>query len=160
MTTMRPTWELLESEFEWDGSWRDLYIHETSISDWQRFLGWVAGHYPTELDIDGQVKGIPPDAAEIFTWTQTASVGLRVEVHPLLVVVNFFSESEIEMTIDPREVRSQAELDVLVGFMQGMARAVAKPVKMTPENGPEYPILAVAPDGVVEYHKPRGRRAR
>lgn len=76
----------------------------------------------------------------------------RRQIQPLLVVVHFFIESEIEMTIDPREVRSQTELDTLLEFMRGVASALDMPVAMTPENGPEFPILTVVSDGTVEFH--------
>ena len=37
-------WEAVRSEFEWDGSLRDLYVFETSEADWDRFLaGFVRG---------------------------------------------------------------------------------------------------------------------
>jgi hypothetical protein len=159
MSTTRVSWDLLESDLAWDGSWCNLYVHVTAISEWKRFLDWAGGLYPTELLVDTEVRERPSDASTIFSWTRGASVILRIKVQPLLVVVHLFSESEIEMTVDPREVHSQRELDALVAFMHGVAGAVGKPVEMSPENGPEYPILTVAPNGAVKYHEPQGGRA-
>jgi hypothetical protein len=67
---------------------------------------------------------------------------------------HFFSESEIEFDIDPREVISQAELDILLIFLQQVGNAVHHPVVLTPENGPKHPIISYEPKlGQFRYHE-------
>jgi hypothetical protein len=33
-------WEAHRGLFEWEGSWRDLYILDTQLRDWQRLLDY------------------------------------------------------------------------------------------------------------------------
>jgi hypothetical protein len=36
-------WNKYKKEFEWDGSWRDLYILNTDISHWQPLIDLLRG---------------------------------------------------------------------------------------------------------------------
>jgi hypothetical protein len=32
------TWDAIQKEFEFDGSWRDIYVLEATLREWQRML--------------------------------------------------------------------------------------------------------------------------
>ena len=148
-------WEAVRTEFEFDGSWRDIYVLGTDLTDWQRMLdslrasafevAYYAGH-------DEAVE-LPASAAEAFPRTGEHDRLLTVRFGGVGANCHFFLETEIEWDIDPREVTGQRELDALVAFMQALATAVGKDVVLTPENLPQTAVLRACPSSVeVEYH--------
>ena len=34
-------WKTCKQDFEWDGSWRDIYILNTNILEWQKFIDFL-----------------------------------------------------------------------------------------------------------------------
>ncbi|MFO0962656.1 MAG: hypothetical protein U0625_07075 [Phycisphaerales bacterium] len=60
--------------------------------------------------------------------------------------VHFFSIDTIELDLDPRDVSSQASLDLLLAFMRRLGLATAKRVILAPENMPDHPIFRYEPE--------------
>lgn len=104
-----------------------------------------------EYSVGGVVQESPNRVEQAFANSSSGIPLLRIQVGAILVVFHFFSDDQIECDIDPREITSQSDLDVLVGFMRWLGDAVRKPVLLTPENGREHPIITYVPDRK-EFH--------
>ena len=60
-------WQDAKWIFDFDGSWRDIYVLDTTIEDWQRFLDMVRqGPWRFEWTVDGVPAPLPESAARCF----------------------------------------------------------------------------------------------
>ena len=146
-------WDDLKVEFAWDGSLRDICVIDTSIADWRSALEMIhAGGYRLVFTIDGVEATAPDNLHQIFGQPRECSFLLAAFVDGVQLNCHFFSESEIEFDLDPREVTDQADLAAILGFMRMLAQVAAKPALLTPENMQDFPILTCQPDGGVVHH--------
>ena len=151
-------WEAVRSEFEWDGSLRDLYVFETSEADWDRFLAAVrTWAYPTRFSVDGEPNTLPESARTAFQIRGRAVPLLHIDVGGVGVCCHFFTDEELELDLDPREVDGPARLDQLMSFIRRLGQAIQRPVVLTPENCPEHTVIGYDPAADrYSHHPPRG----
>ncbi len=145
-------WEDVSDEFAWEGSWRDICVSETSISDWRAV--WRVLH-TAGLDLTYAVDDVNTtpleNVDEIFASPRQCTFLAAVVVAGTRLNCHFFSELEIEFDLDPRDVTGQVQLDALISFMAALASATGKVALMTPENTHDAPFLRVQPSGITEY---------
>ena len=139
-------WEDYKAEFEFDGSWRDIYILKTSVSDWQLLLDFLHSDvYEYSCTIGGEDATLPQRASEIFDADHEFKPLLSVKIGTVIVNCHFFTEEEIEFDLDPREIKSEIQADQVFGFMRQVGHAVSKEVVLTPENMQEMAIFKFHP---------------
>lgn len=138
-------WNTCREDFIWDGAWRDIYIHNTTIKDWNLVYDRLRSAYALKYFVDGSRKPPPLTVEEAFETRNTAMALLSVDVGGIIVNSHFFQGEGIEFDIDPREVDSQRALDELLKFLKTIGEACEKPVSLTPENLPEHPIIVFDP---------------
>jgi len=148
-------WSQYKKEFAWDGSWRDVYVLNTSIADWQALLELVkSSAYQCEFTIDGHPEPLPEDVRDILScwWADHAPL-LIFEIGGIPLYCHFFSEDEIEFDLDPRDMTQEEKAGALFEFMKSLSLALGLRVRMTPENMREEPIFEYDPEaGVWSYH--------
>jgi hypothetical protein len=147
------TWETVRGEFVFDGSWRDIVVFGTDLTDWQRMLDGIrsAGYEFVYYRADEPTE-LPAKACDAFPLSGECDRRLSVWFAGVLANCHFFTEEEIEFDIDPREVKGQRELDALFGFMRCMAKSVNKDVVLTAENMPEIVVFRLRPGKLpIEY---------
>jgi hypothetical protein len=66
----------------------------------------------------------------------------------MIINCHFFTEQEIELDLDPREVNSEERLNSLFRFMKVLGKHLGKEVILTLENSPHLVLLRTSPDGV------------
>jgi hypothetical protein len=143
-------WDAVRGEFDLDdGSWRDIYVFDTKMADWQQMLDSLrASPYQVQYFRNREPAELPNAAAEAFPLPDECDRMLSVTFSGVLANCHFFTEDEIEFDIDPREVKGQAELDALFGFMHLLADSVGKEAVLSPENFRQVVIFRVRPGGV------------
>lgn len=147
-------WETVRSEFVFDGSWRDIVIPGTDLTDWQRMLdalrswGDKLAYYRAD-----EATELPAKATDAFPLSGECDRRLSVWFAGVLANCRFFTDEEIEFDIDPREAKGQRELDELFGFMRCLARAVNKDVVLTAESQHEIVIFRVRPGTLPIEHQ-------
>jgi hypothetical protein len=147
-------WEICKQDFEWDGSWRDIYIFKTTLHDWQTLSDFLRTTYELKYSIDGEQQAFPKLVNKAFAVRANASALLNFQAHKILFACHFFSPEEIEFDIDPREIKSQSDINVLLNFMQRIGNVLCKPVVLTPESGREFPIISYEPASQkFQHHK-------
>ncbi|OZC01612.1 hypothetical protein [Rubricoccus marinus] len=138
-------WEKVQLAFEWDGSWRDIYVLDSSLDDWQRLLDFLRTSRYNLTFKRASVEPIPVHAAEAFGGPDDVRPLLQIDVDGIVVNSHFFAKEEIEFDLDPREVEVSADAEAVFEFMAGIGRALSKPVILTPENMSELALIAYDP---------------
>ncbi|ATG44065.1 hypothetical protein PhaeoP18_02313 [Phaeobacter piscinae] len=128
-------WQDCKGAFYVDGSLRDIYIQDTTASDWDVFLDAISSKTITTF-VDGEPHPLPTQASEIFERNGDTFFLLEITLGQLKMNCHFFTEEEIELDIDPSEVTSQAELDAIIEVLALLGSTLGRDVILTDENMP------------------------
>ncbi|MHB0936335.1 MAG: hypothetical protein ACYDCO_17755 [Armatimonadota bacterium] len=148
---MKYDWDKCKAMFDVDGTLRDIYILNTTVDDWQKVLDALRACGYSLLPLqDGHAGGLPLDASAIFALHDQDQLGPSISVEDSGVTFNchFFTKDEIEFDVDPREITSQTQFEVVLRFMQVISRATGKEAILTPENWQRYVMVRVADDNI------------
>jgi hypothetical protein len=139
-------WTDISPEFEWDGSWRDIYVGGVSLKDWQSVLDSIARRSPgAQFYRDGKPAPLPLRAKALFEQRDLSAPSLILDVGGVGLKCHFFDEHEIEFDLDPREVKGPDEFEAIAGFMRMLVDLTGKGATLTHENAKRAVILAVGP---------------
>jgi hypothetical protein len=146
-------WEDYKAEFEFDGSWRDIYVLNTTISHWQLLVDFLRSDiYEYSCTIGGEKAVLPTIAKEIFDADYEFKPLLGVNVGSVILNCHFFTDEEIEFDLDPREIQNERQAEQIFAFMRQIGQILNKEVVLTPENLQDAPIFKFLPsDGKVQY---------
>lgn len=137
-------WEEIKTAFNWDGSWRDLYVFETTPDDWQRLVDFVRKSvHPHTFQRGPEVCALPAHVNVLFE--KDAGALLSIHLGGITLNAHFFCVEQIELDLDPREVQSEERAKALFEFMRGVGQALNKPVRLTPENLSDYVLFEYDP---------------
>ncbi len=137
--------EPYEYAFEPDGMLRDIYVFDTDVRDWQRVIDYLRAR-PYSLAFTAGDQFLPlPDAARIFELQVELTCSLSVDRQGMNLMCHFFTTEQIELDLDPRDYADGRHIDELLAFMRGLGEVVDKPVILTPESSPRYPLLRFDP---------------
>lgn len=128
-------WKECKKAFYVDGSLRDIYVQNTTATDWGKFLDLVSS-LKTASFRDGEPDNLPTQVAEIFEGTGEASLLLQIDLGKVKLNCHFFTIDEIELDVDPKEVTSQQELDAVIDVLVDVGKSLNKDVILTDENSP------------------------
>lgn len=92
----------------------------------------------------------------LFPQNDESESTLLIEVSGVQVNCHFFDATEIELDLNPADVREPSALDGIFTFMKGLAKSVDKDVRLTPENMREIAIFRCRPGEDVIEHSPCG----
>ncbi len=131
-------WDGAKALFAWDGRWRDLYVLDTTLAEWQQFMQFLASSpYHWAFFVDDQPQALPQDVAWAFQHRDAQRMLLTVDVHGIVLHCHFFWDGEIELDLDPRAVHNEQTLRHLLEFMTALGTALHKHVRLTDENAPD-----------------------
>ncbi|RZJ39720.1 MAG: hypothetical protein EON86_13885 [Brevundimonas sp.] len=136
-------WARIEPLFDWDGSWRDIYVLGTSAEDWRNALDAIRRECPNAMlrSADPALSPTPiPDPAPDVRDMIGQGALLVIDLNGIRVNCHFFDEAEIEFDIDPREIIGLEQVARLLEFMAILGKATGKPVLLTPENGRDFTL--------------------
>lgn len=150
-------WDRIAAGFEPDDSLRDVYVHGTSLADWQHVLDALRGWTPAPtFTLDGEQAALPETVEEIFQFQKTQKPMLSLLLGGAILNCHFFCAEEIEFDLDPAEV-GPTQAEALTTFMRVLGEAANKPVVLTMENSPEAVVFRYRPDEQkVEWVAPPG----
>lgn len=129
-----------------DGSLRDIYVHRTTLADWQRLLD-RAESLGAKYAFNG-LNATLPSAIDIFN-NRSGSHSLTFDVDKVSLHCHFFVAEEIEIDINPREIESAAQHEAVLDFVATLATALGKPASITPEDSPQAPFAVFLPKACV-----------
>ena len=129
-------WTSCREAFHQDGSLRDIYVWGTGEGDWNLFLSLVqSSGFAFRYTRDGEESGMPSCPADILR-DHTCAHNLTIDVNGVELACRFFTQDEIELDLDPRQVTSQRSLEAVLGFMEDLGSHLSKDVILTEENSP------------------------
>ena len=140
-----PTWEELRAGvYELDGSWRDIYVLDTTREDWRHWMTCVNRHYPVRWGAVDYQEDQTMDAIDVAyidsRWEAgegTLTSWCTVFLDQVEVKCHFFTYLEIEQDIDPSQIQSVADHERLMAYLVTISCALHKEVIVTAENVPE-----------------------
>ncbi len=150
----RLNWEQCKKDFEFDGTWRDIYILNTNSDDWNKFLkSLLNSKYETKFWIDGEVAKEITSIQEALEIQNHASPYMLIDALGVQIACHFFTDEEIEFDIDPRQVSNQQDLDAVINFMIFLGDLLQKKAILTPENTPNLIVIDYNPKtGLVKHY--------
>lgn len=146
-------WSDCRGYFQWDGSLRDIYVLGANLADWQVLFEYVQEQgLPFTSPLGSRHASLPDDVGELFgRGPESERTSLSIHLHGMILNTHFFVADEIELDLDPREVKGAREFAHLLGFLRDLARLVGKQVCLTPENLENLPYIEVFPDGRLSH---------
>lgn len=136
-----------------DGSWRDIYIENTDLSDWNRFLDYLRiNNTETTFHKDSEIIGNQGYRADaIFRMKEDSCVCLCIKCSTTKINCHFFDESEIELDLDPNDIQDIGEFNKVMNFIEDLCQYIGKPAILTPENTKSCVLIAFEQ---LEYERP------
>jgi len=153
-------WQAIAGHFASDGTLRDIYVFDTSMADWEAVWRLLAGSRDRlTFYIDGVLSEPPATVTEIFDVGTDHSVLATYCASDLTVNCHFFTPSEIEFDVDPRQIDGLDAIEVLARFIAAIGETTSKPVVLTEENDQSMVIAWFDPKaGAIEWkHTDRSR---
>ncbi|MFD1159808.1 hypothetical protein [Roseovarius aestuarii] len=133
-------WKDVCQIFEADGSLRDVIVHETSVSDWDRLLSLSLSLGNVFYERDGENAVLPASAARMLGDPEHSHC-MKVDLGGPVANAHFYTSEEIELDLDPSEIASQAALNKVLGFCSKLSLALERDMAITEESSPEEALL-------------------
>ena len=137
-------WQYVKHLFEWDGSWRDIYISNADAALCQRVIDAVRSRYTTHYQEDGERKPFPQSITIVVDRRDEVTPCLSIYIEGIRINFHFFTPDEIEFDIDPREVDSEEKFAALTEFMRCIGQQSERDVVLAPEGGAEREEMLIA----------------
>jgi len=132
-------WEILRKKIYYiDGSLRDIYVKNTSMEDWEKWIDLINTKYELKFynihtgETESQI-----DKSMVFDyWNGKTDLLSNVTIHlkDILIKCYFFGGDEIENDITPSEINSIEDHNRLVDYLKDVSAYLGKEVILTPEN--------------------------
>lgn len=138
-------WNEIKSEFETDGSLRDIYVENVQVELWNLFIEEVKNYkYRIEFSHGDNELALPNNFNAIKKLQETDPTTLRIWLPgDIQLNCHFFTEDEIELDVSPCDVQSEASYLQLLEFLKWLSSSTKKEVKLTHEGSKELIILGV-----------------
>jgi hypothetical protein len=140
--------ELKEKIYYWDGSWRDIYVLQTSLDYNKKWTDYVNENYRIEwfngLTQSDEKKVDFEVIKEYWNGNQDLCSTAKIFIDKIQINNHFFVDNEIENDIDPREINSIEDHERVIKYMTDLSNLLGKPVILTPENDQEIILMKVS----------------
>lgn len=157
---MSVDWADIAHEFQPDGGMLlDIHVRPAARDDWQRVLDMIRSRFANvSYRVDGETAALPLRADEIFAVKSRAAPSLGFDLNGVSFATHFFSPDEIELDLNPDQVRGPDGLLAVAAILEGLAHATGKMASLTPESMPDNTILSYDPHSSrLAYHPPAER---
>jgi hypothetical protein len=146
-------WNELKSKiYVWDGGWLDIYVHNTTRTDWQKWVQYVNQKFKIEW-YNGKTEKDETKinfsvVEEFWDGNHDLTSTAKVFIEDIQVNAHFFDETEIENDIDPREFKAIDDHNKLIDYLKGLSNILNREVIVTPENCPEIILMKIKGESV------------
>ena len=136
-------WNDVAFAFEVDGSLRDIYAYNTTAADWNRLLTLSNEIGKATYRCNGENAPFP-SSSDTLLDDRNRSHCLEIDLGGPIANAHFFTTEEIELDLDPSQIGSQREFDVVREFCVRLAHEIERDVVITAENTPDIVFLCYA----------------
>lgn len=142
---MTENWNDIKWIFEPDGSLRDIYVQDVTLSDWGELIDFLNLNFDIKF---GEDKKNQIDKEYVFRFLkdETGEMEIKVlSIHFNGVRFNgyFFLSEQIEFDIDPKAIKTIDDFRTIVEFMTSVSKTLKNQVTLTEENSPEFPLIKI-----------------
>jgi hypothetical protein len=143
--------EVINQVFFVDGSLRDIYVFNVDLDEWQKLYELVhSSQWNIILYKDGQISEYEDTTVhKLIKEKENHSIMMTINIKGILINCYFFSDTEIEFDIDPKEVKSGSDVNIVFDFMKKISKVLGKESILTVEGDPENPLVIVHSDGTL-----------
>ena len=134
-------WEKIKTDIYYsDGSLRDIYVLDSTIEDWKKWIGFINENYQVKFkyfDNQGNKKiesKINFDEVSKYWNNYENSISAEFLVGEVLLKCYFFSINEIENDIFPEEVKTIEQHNLIIEYLKSISKILNKEVILSPEN--------------------------
>lgn len=140
---MTRKWSDIEWIFEPDGSLIDIYVQDISLREWEKLIDHLNANF--NLTYSDQDKIDKKYVLEYLQDTsgEMESKSLTIYLGQIKVNCYFFLSEQIEFDIDPKEVNSLSDFELIEKFMTSISDKLQEQITLTAENNPEFPLFKV-----------------
>lgn len=140
---MTRKWNDIQWIFEPDGSLRDIYVQDISIREWETLIDHLNANFNLTYSYQDKI-----DKKYVLEYLQDTSgemesKSLTIHLGQIKVNCYFFLSEQIEFDIDPKEVNSVSDFELIEQFMTSISESLQEQVTLTAENSPEFPLFKV-----------------
>ena len=140
---MKRDWNKIKWIFEPDGSLRDIYVQDISLAEWEKLIDCLNENFSLTYANTHKI-----DKAEVLNYLQSTSGELErkfvtINLGGIRINCHFFLPQQIEFDLDPKEVNSLSDFELIETFMKKISETLQEQVTLTAENNPEFPLFKV-----------------
>lgn len=146
-------WNFLKENIYFrDGSWRDIYVQNVQVDDWQKWVEYVNKTYrvewynglteKTETQIDFEV------IRQYWEGQHDRLSSGSVFIDRIKLNVHFFDDEEIENDLDPADFKSIEDHHSLMNYLIEISLLLEKTVIVTPEDFSKCILVKVTGENV------------
>lgn len=134
-------WEKIKTDIYYsDGSLRDIYVLDSTIEDWKKWIGFINENYQVKFKyFDNQGNKKIESKINFYEvskyWNNYEnSISAEFLVGEVLLKCYFFSIDEIENDFFPEEVKTIEQHNLIIEYLKSISKILNKEVILTPEN--------------------------
>ncbi|PFH82606.1 hypothetical protein [Bacillus sp. AFS088145] len=113
--------EALNQVFFVDGSLRDIYVFNVDLDEWQKLFEFVnRSNWNITLYKDGQIFEYGNTTVKLlFKEKEKHNITMTINIKGILINCYLFSETEIEFDLNPKEIKSESDVNIVFDFLKG-----------------------------------------
>ncbi len=140
---MTRNWNDIQWIFEPDGSLIDIYVQDISLREWEKLIDHLNANF--NLTYSDQDKIDKKYVLEYLQDTsgELESKSLTIQLEQIKVNGYFFLSEQIEFDIDPKEVNSLSDFELIEKFMTSISDTLQEQITLTAESNPEFPLFKI-----------------
>jgi hypothetical protein len=130
-----------------DGSLRDIYIYNTTIHDWKKWIDYVNEKF--KIIFHNRSNDITSDKIDIKDvikyWRKENEYGVfaSIDVYGIKLMCYFNLKNEIETDFAPNEIKDVDDHNNLINYLKTVSTILQKPVIVTAEMKEDEILLTV-----------------
>lgn len=148
-------WKDIKWIFEKDGALRDIYVQNTTISDWEKVVDLLNIDYKLTFGVyeENLTDKIDFEFVKTMFANETGELETKyatIDLNGIIVKCYFFLEDQIEFDINPAEIKTELELNKVTDFMKKISSELNKQITLCDENQPEFPLIKIDIENGIE----------
>lgn len=141
-------WNNIEWIFEKDGALRDIYVQNSTISDWEKVVDLLNSEYKLTFGVyeDNLTDKIDLGYVKTMFADETGELETKsatIDLSGIVVKCFFFLENQIEFDINPTEIKTESHFNKITDFMKSISSKLEKQITLCGENQPEFPLIKI-----------------
>jgi hypothetical protein len=140
---MKRNWKDIKWIFEPDSALRDIYVQEVSVDDWKKILDLINEKYKViygetnQINKNYVIEYLTDETGEIESKSASIFLGeIRLNCY-------FFLKDQIEFDLDPKEVNSIEDFELIENFMVDVSKSIDNQISLTDEDNTKFPLVKI-----------------